>query len=189
MCFFALQLKREELTLTCIQQFYMIADPQLPLPEATGGAGGASDPLDLEAPEYLMMPQHLQRRGGPVIKETLVRIFKHKYAHLKTLYSALAVGQSVIFVNSRRLAFFLALKLQKELSFSVSLICGELHGEPATLRSDVNTAQETVRPTIRKQCVVCCLGVIVGVLFTSSYSFLCLCRLSSTRPREAINRN
>lgn len=116
-----LQLKREELTLTCIQQFYMIADPEQPAPEATGG-----DPLDLQAPSYLMMPQHLQKQGGGAHDKTMfLRIFNHKYAHLKTLYSALAVGQSVIFVNSRRLAFFLALKLQKELSFSVSLICGK----------------------------------------------------------------
>lgn len=57
-------------------------------------------------------------------RDELLRVFQHKYNYLKVLYSALAVGQSVIFVNSRRLAFFLALKMQNELNFSVSLICG-----------------------------------------------------------------
>ncbi|XP_026190231.1 ATP-dependent RNA helicase FAL1 [Cyclospora cayetanensis] len=107
-------LKREELTLSCIQQFYMVADPRLPPPEAPGGPPGG-DPLE----------------------ELVMRVFKHKYEHLKTLYGALAVGQSVIFVNSRRLAFFLALKLQKELSFSVSLICGSQAQGPEKLSIEI----------------------------------------------------
>ncbi|KAL8434334.1 hypothetical protein ACSSS7_003232 [Eimeria intestinalis] len=102
------------------------------------GAGPSpSDLLDLEAPAYLMLPQHLHRSGAPVNKDTLINIFKQKFAHLKTLYSALAVGQSVIFVNSRRLAFFLALKLQKELSFSVSLICGSQAQGPEKLSIEI----------------------------------------------------
>ncbi|OEH75659.1 dead deah box helicase domain-containing protein [Cyclospora cayetanensis] len=129
-------LKREELTLSCIQQFYMVADPRLPPPEAPGGPPGG-DPLELEAPSYLMLPQHLQRPGAPVDRELVMRVFKHKYEHLKTLYGALAVGQSVIFVNSRRLAFFLALKLQKELSFSVSLICGSQAQGPEKLSIEI----------------------------------------------------
>ncbi|KAL8273382.1 hypothetical protein Esti_002714 [Eimeria stiedai] len=133
-------LKREELTLACIQQFYMIADPSAPLPPSSPGPRGgpsAADLLDLEAPAYLMLPHHLQRSGAPVNKDTLVNMFKQKFAHLKTLYSALAVGQSVIFVNSRRLAFFLALKLQKELSFSVSLICGSQAQGPEKLSIEI----------------------------------------------------
>ena len=134
------QLKREELTLSCIQQFYMIADPDAApaaaaAPPAAAAAAAAAaaggglswdclEGLGGEVPSYISLSSPLQQRGG-VSRERLQRIFQEKYKHLKTLYEALAVGQSVIFVNSRRLAFFLALKLQKELSFSVSLICGK----------------------------------------------------------------
>lgn len=46
-----------------------------------------------------------------------------KFTVLSSLYSSMCLGQSVIFVNSRRSAFSLALKMQEE-GYAVSLICG-----------------------------------------------------------------
>jgi len=46
-----------------------------------------------------------------------------KFGMLTRLYSAMSVGQSVVFVNSRRTAFWLA-KQMRDSGYSVSLICG-----------------------------------------------------------------
>jgi len=58
-----------------------------------------------------------------------------KLDKLQALYSAVNVGQSVIFVNQRRKAFHLANQM-KAMGFSVSLICGTQENGPGEERMD-----------------------------------------------------
>ncbi|PFH33879.1 DEAD/DEAH box helicase [Besnoitia besnoiti] len=92
--------KKEELTLTCIKQYYI--------------------PCDTRAADLGVTQPPAKESSLPYRLETT---FYQKFAVLSSLYSSMCLGQSVIFVNSRRSAFSLALKMQEE-GYAVSLICG-----------------------------------------------------------------
>ncbi|EPR58603.1 DEAD/DEAH box helicase [Toxoplasma gondii ME49] len=92
--------KKEELTLSCIKQYY------IPCDQRAASLGAAPTPA----------------RDSP-LPYRLDSSFYQKFAVLSSLYSSMCLGQSVIFVNSRRSAFSLALKMQEE-GYAVSLICG-----------------------------------------------------------------
>ncbi|PHJ15915.1 dead deah box helicase [Cystoisospora suis] len=90
--------KKEELTLSCIKQYYIVCDKR-----------AAS--LPTQPSKESALPYRLDTT------------FMQKFTVLSSLYSSMCLGQSVIFVNSRRSAFSLALKMQEE-GYAVSLICG-----------------------------------------------------------------
>ncbi|CBZ49987.1 putative DEAD/DEAH box helicase [Neospora caninum Liverpool] len=92
--------KKEELTLSCIKQYY------IPCDQRAASLGAIPTPA----------------RDSP-LPYRLDSSFYQKFAVLSSLYSSMCLGQSVIFVNSRRSAFSLALKMQED-GYAVSLICG-----------------------------------------------------------------